>query len=362
MIPVSDLKRQYLKFKEEFDKSIHDVLDSSWFILGNKVKEFEKNFAKYVGVKYAIGVANGTEALQLGLFALDVKRGDEVITVSNTTTPTVIAISNVGAKPVFVDINEESYNIDINKIEEKITNKTKAIMPVHIYGQSADLDPIKKIARKYGLKIIEDCAQAHGTLYKGKKIGSIGDLGAFSFYPSKNLGAYGDAGLITTNNRQLAKKIFMLRNYGKRNRYESYIIGFNSRLDEIQASLLNTKLKYLNTWNVVRRKIAKEYDKNLKNVITPKEMFYGKHIYHLYVIRSKKRDKLRNYLKKNGVGSQIHYPVPVHLQPCYDYLNIKKGSLPITEKFCNEILSIPLYPELTKEEVEKVINTINNFK
>lgn len=361
MIPSSDLNRQYLRFKQEFDKSVLYVLNKSWFILGEKVEEFEKNFAKYIGIKYAIGVASGTEALFLSLVALGVKQGDEVITVSNTTVPTVSAISMSGAKPVFVDINEESYNIDVNKIEEKITEKTKVIMPVHLYGQSADMDPIKKIAKKYNLKIVEDCAQAHGTLYKGRKVGSIGDLGAFSFYPTKNLGAYGDAGLITTNDKKLAEKVFLLRNYGKVNRYESKIIGFNSRLDEIQASLLNTKLKYLDIWNNARRKIASYYNKDLKKVIIPKEMDYGRYNYHLYVIRTKNRDKLKDYLTKNNISTEIHYPIPVHLQPSYEYLKIKKGSLPITEKVCNEILSLPMFPELRSKEVEKIVKVINNF-
>jgi len=360
MIPLSDLKRQYLRFKKEFDKSILDVLDSSWFILGKKVEEFEKNFAKYIGVKYAIGVGSGTEALHLSLKVLGIKQGDEVITVSNTTVPTISAISLSGAEPVFVDIDEDSFNIDINKIEKAITKKTKVIMPVHLYGQSADMDAIKKIARKHKLRIIEDCAQSHGTLYKGKKTGSLGDLGAFSFYPSKNLGAYGDAGLITTNSKELAEKLVKLRNYGKKTRYENDIVGFNSRLDEIQAAILNTKLNYLDKWNNVRRSIANYYNKNLKNLIVPKERDYGQHNYHLYVVRTKKRNKLKSYLDKNGIKTEIHYPIPVHLQPAYKYLKIKRGSLPITEKICNEILSLPMFPELTKQEVEKIVKVINN--
>tara|TARA_Y100000034_G_C6902523_1_gene417723 strand:- start:483 stop:1577 length:1095 start_codon:yes stop_codon:yes gene_type:complete len=360
MIPLSDLKRQYLRFRKEFDRSVLNVLESSWFILGKKVEEFEKNFANYIGVKYAIGVGSGTEALHLSLVALGVKQGDEVITVSNTTVPTVSAISSSGAKPVFVDIDEDNFNMDSKKIEKKITKKTKVIMPVHLYGQSADMDAINKIAKKHKLKVIEDCAQSHGTLYKGKKTGSLGDLGAFSFYPSKNLGAYGDAGIITTNNKKLAEKCFMLRNYGKRTRYENEIVGFNSRLDEIQASILNTKLKYLNRWNDARTRIADYFNENLRKVVVPKRKEGLGHNYHLYVIKTKKRDKLKNYLDKNGITSEIHYPVPVHLQPSYKHLKVRKGSLPVTEKVCKEILSLPIFPELTKQEVEKIVNVINN--
>ena len=360
-IPYLDLKEQSLSIKKEIEEAINRVIfNNSNFILGEELEKFEKEFAGYCNISYARGVGNGTAALYLSLLAIDIKPGDEVITVPNTAVPTVSAISSTHAVPVFVDIDPETYTIDPNKIEEKITQKTKAIIPVHLYGHPADMDPILEVAKKYNIEVIEDCAQAHGTLYKGKKVGSFGDLGCFSFYPSKNLGAFGDAGMITTNNPGLAEKVRLLRNYGcnDQEKYMHEIKGFNSRLDEIQAAILRVKLKHLDTWNEKRRKLAKFYNENLKNVITPIEKSYAKHVYHLYVIRTKKRDELQKYLKENGIGTLIHYPIPIHKQKAYSEI---KDNFPISEKYANEILSLPMYPELKEEQVLEVSKKINSF-
>ncbi len=356
-----DLKRQYTNIKPELDLAINSVLSKGFFILGENVKNFEHQFCKYLDVKYGYGVASGTDALHLALRAIDVKKGDEVITVPNVSAPIISSIHSANATPVLVDV-DETYNIDINKIEEKITDKTKAIIPVHLYGQSVDIKPIMNLAKKYNLRIIEDCAQAHGEEYYGKKVSTFGDLGCFSFYPTKNLGAYGDGGFVVSNDKELAEKIKLLRNYGETEKYENKINGFNSRLDEIQATILSIKLKYLNEWNNKRRNIAKLYNEELNNVIIPIKKTYSNHIYHLYVIRSKNRDKLRNFLNKNGIGTQIHYPKPIHLQEAYKNLGYKLGDFPVTEEYSSEILSLPMYPELKKEEVNQVITAINNFK
>lgn len=360
-IPQLRLDLQYKSIKKEIDSTIQKVLKSGWFILGKELESFEKEFAKFNDSKYSVGVNSGTDALHLSLRALNVKQGDEVITVPNTAIPTISAISLTGAKPVFVDIHKESYNLNPNKLERAITKRTKAIIPVHLYGQSADMDPILKIAKKHNIPIIEDCAQSHGAIYKGKKTGNFGIAGCFSFYPSKNLGAYGDAGLITTNNRGMYEKLVLLRNYGQKDRYFHTEKGTNSRLDEMQAAVLRVKLKHLNKWNEKRRKIAKIYTEGLKNILTPKEMNYSKHVYHLYVIRTKHRERLIDHLKKNKVGTQIHYPIPAHLQKAYYGLNIKRGAFPVAEKCAKEILSLPLYPELKETEVRSIIKLINNL-
>lgn len=360
MIPISDVTRQYKDIKNEIDSAIQDTLNKGWFVLGKKVEKFEKEFASFCNAKFAVGVGSGTEALHLSLVACGIKEGDEVITVPNTAVPTVCAITFAGAKPVFIDIDPLSYNIDISSIKKKINKRTKAIIPVHLYGQAADMAPIIKIAKEYGLKIIEDACQAHGTLYHGKKVGSLGDLGCFSFYPSKNLGCYGDGGIVVTNNPKLAEKVWLLRNYGQKKRYVHITKGFNSRLDEIQAAVLSVKFKYLNGWNKRRREIASTYDSKLKNsrVIIPSEMEYGRHVYHLYVIRTKNRDKLQEYLAGKGIQTNIHYPIPVHLQKAYEYLKTKKGSCPVAERYAKEILSIPLFPELTDKEINSVAAAI----
>ena len=363
-IPLVDIKSQVYSIYPEIDDLITKTLLSGWFILGNEVEQFEKEFADYCNAKYAVGVASGSDALALSLQALGIGSGDEVITVPNTFIATVDAIFRNGAKPVFVDIDPETYNIDVSNIEEKITDKTKAIIPVHLYGQSADMDPIIKIAKEYDLKIIEDACQAHGAEYKGKKVGSIGEVGCFSFYPAKNLGCYGDGGMMVTNDMGLSEKIKMLRNYGQSKKYYHDFIGYNSRLDELQAAVLRVKLKYLDKWNDLRRAHAKIYNELLEHVSgteIPIEKDYAKHVYHLYVIRCKERDKLQQYLNSKGISTGIHYPIPVHLQEAYKHLEYNKGSFPITEKYASEILSLPMFPELRNEELEYVCNIVKEF-
>ena len=346
-----DLKRQYSQIKKEIDHAINRVLSSGYFILGSEVKAFEEDFAKYCGTHFGIGVASGTEALYIALLACDIKSGDEVITVANAGVPTISAITLTGAKPIFIDINQRNYNMDVSMIEEKITTRTKVILPIHLYGQCADMDPILKISKKYNLKVIEDTCQAHGALYRGKKAGSIGDIGCFSFYPTKNLGGYGDGGIVVTNNELLAEKTKMLRNYGQAESDRQKLKGINSRLDEIQAAILRAKLKHLDDWNKTRHELASIYNKNITNqlIIKPKEMAYGTHVYHLYVIRCKYRRQLRYYLEQNEIQTVIHYPVPLH-------------ELRVTEECARMILSLPLYPEITKEEIYRVCEVINKFK
>lgn len=360
-VPFVDLKRQYRQIKDEINTKLNDVLNSTQFILGDNVVLFEEEFAKYCGIKYAIGVASGTDALTIGIDVLGIGKGDEVITVPNTFIATADAISKNGAKPVFVDIDPDTYNIDVTKIEDKITSNTKAIIPVHLYGQSAEMGPILKIAKDYGLKVVEDACQAHGAEYNGKKVGSLGDIGCFSFYPGKNLGAYGDGGMIVTNNSEIAEHVTMLRNYGQKLKYYHSFVGYNSRLDEIQAAILMIKLKHLDNWNNLRRRNAKIYGDMLEkvDVVIPIEKYY--HVYHLYVIRCNNRDKLQKYLISNGISTGIHYPIPLHLQKAYIHLNYSGGSFPITEKYVGEILSLPMFPELTTEEIVTICNYIDNI-
>jgi len=359
-IPFNDLTRQYKSIEEKLNKTINVVLKSGWFILGKNVETFEIEFADYVGKKYGIGVASATDALFLALLASGIKRGDEVITVPNTAIPTIAAISAAGAVPVFADINQY-YTIDSSIIEKKISRKTRAIIPVHLYGQSCQMASILNIAKKYNLRVIEDCAQAHGAEYRGLKV-PVGDIGCFSFYPTKNLGAYGDGGMIVTNNENLFQKLKLLRNYGETTRFTHIIKGYNSRLDEIQAAILRLKLKYLDRWNNERRKIAKSYNELLEDfVLTPQEDKDNRHIYHLYVIRTEKRDKLKDYLYAKGIGTAIHYPIPAHLQKGYSDLGYKKNDFKTCEKFSKEILSLPLFPELINREIEYVCSNIKDF-
>ena len=367
MIPFVDLKVQYDSIKDEIDEAIQKVLNNTSFIMGEELKKFEEEFARFCNVKYAIGVANGSDALILALRACEIGEGDEVITVPHTFIATTEAISNVGGKVVFVDIDPKTYTIDIAKIEEKINERTKAIIPVHLYGQPADMDPIMKLAKKYNLKVIEDAAQAHGAEYKGKKVGSIGDVACFSFYPGKNLGAYGDAGMVVTNNEEIAEKVKLLRNHGRiTKKYEHDIEGYSSRLDNLQAAILRVKLRHLNKWNESRRENAKKYNKLLNNIggiTTPYEANYAKHVYHLYVIGVEKegRDKLREELKSKGIATGIHYPIPLHLQPAYNYLGYKRGDFPITEKASQEIISLPMFAELSDEQIEEIVKIIRNY-
>jgi len=359
MIPFIDLKREYAEMKVEIDGAIQKVLNRQWFILGEEVKRFEEEFSKYIGTKYGIGVNSGSDALYIAIKSLEIGSGDEVITVSHTFVSTVDAIIRNGAKPVFVDIDLETYTMDVTQIEDKITEKTKAIIPVHLYGHPVNMDPIMEIAKKYKLFIIEDACQAHGAEYKGKKVGSIGHIGCFSFYPSKNLGAYGNGGMLVTNNEELSKKLSMSRNYGQSQKYYHDFIGINSRLDEIQATVLRVKLKYLDEWNKKRRSVTKLYNELLKDsdVILPIEKNYARHVYHLYVIRSKNRDKLREYLLEKGIQSQIHYPVPVHKQKAYLDLGIKIH-LPVTENISNQILSLPMFPGIKDKEIKYITHII----
>lgn len=363
MVLCANPKAQFLSHKNEIDQAIQKVLNNGWYILGEEVKLFEKEFAKYIGSDFVIGVGSGTEALHIALRACNVGNGDEVITVSHTAVATVSAIELCGGTPVFVDIEPDYFTIDVTKIEQAITEKTKAIVPVHIYGHPADLNPIIAIAKKYNLFLIEDCAQAHGAVYNGKKVGSIGDIGCFSFYPTKNLGAIGDGGAVVTNNSRLAEKVRLLREYGWKDRYVSSISGWNSRLDELQAAILRVKLKYLDSDNKLRENIAAKYFDNLKltDLILPLKKENVLHVYHLFVVRSKKRDELKSYLKENNINTLIHYPVPIHLQPAYKYLACGKATLYETERAAKEILSLPIYPELKENEVYDVIDEIKKF-
>jgi dTDP-4-amino-4,6-dideoxygalactose transaminase len=358
MIPFIDFRRENEEIGEEMLQVIQRVLKSGWFILGEETEKFEDEFSKYIGARFGIGVNSGSDALYLAVKSLGISTGDEVITVSHTMISTVDAITRNGAKPIFVDIDPETYLMDVSKVEAEISDKTRAILPAHLYGQSVDMGPLMEIAEKYGLYVIEDACQAHGAKYRNAKVGSIGDIGCFSFYPTKNLGAYGDGGMLVTSNKELADKLIKMRNYGQSVKYYHDFVGVNSRLDEIQAAILRSKLRHLDEWNEKRRKTAKLYTDLLKNteVTTPIEKEYAKHVYHLYVIKHKRRDKLQEYLLNHGVETLIHYPIPVHTQKAYD----RSEKLPITEIICDEILSLPIYPWLKEDEVKTISEQIHN--
>jgi len=362
-ILCSNPKAQYTSHRSEIHDAILNVLDKGHYILGEQVKLFEKEFAQYLGVRFAVGVASGTEALHIALKASGIGKGDEVITVSHTAVATVSAIELSGTNPVLVDVEPDYFTMDYTKLKKAITKRTKAIIPVHIYGQPAELEPILKIARKYGIKVIEDCSQAHGAVYKGRRVGAWGDLACFSFYPTKNLGAIGDGGMIVTNSKILAEKCRLIREYGWKKRYVSKTVGWNSRLDELQAAILRVKLRYLDKDNLCRRRIADGYAESLSGLklILPKERKNSKHVYHLYVIRIKQRDKLREYLRKKNIQALIHYPVPIHLQPAYKGRLKIVGELIETERIAREVLSLPIYPELTKSELQAVITAVQAF-
>ena len=361
MILCSNPKAQYLAHKKEIDAAIKRVLDSGWYILGKEVQAFEEEFAEYIGVSYGVGVGSGTEAIHLALKACQIGVGDEVITVSHTAVATVAAIEMTGAKAVFVDLEPDFFTLDPNMLKAAITPRTRAIVPVHIYGQPAELDPVLQIARKHNLRVIEDCAQAHGAMYKNKRLGSFGDMACYSFYPTKNLGALGDGGMVVTGDGELAEKAKLLREYGWAERYISHFAGWNTRLDELQAAVLRVKLKHLDEDNSKRGQVAKIYDKELSttNLILPKQRENCTHVYHLYVVRSARRDELLAYLREKGVGASIHYPAPVHLQPAYNQAN---SNLVQTERAAKEILSLPMYPELSKSDIMSVIETIKEFE
>lgn len=361
MILCSNPKAQYLSYKNEIDAAILRVLDNGWYVLGKEVKRFEEEFARYVGVSCGIGVGSGTEAIHLALASCRIGLGDEVITVSHTATATVAAIELAGAIPVLVDIEPDFYTIAPEAIEPAITPRTKAIVPVHIYGHPADMDPVLGIANKYNLWVIEDCAQAHGALYKGKRTGSLGDMGCFSFYPTKNLGAIGDGGMVVTNDAELSEKAKLLREYGWVERYVSHVSGWNTRLDELQAAMLNVKLKHLDEDNSKRARLAEIYNKELSavNISVPCRRENCTHVYHLYVIRSTRRAELLNFLREKGIDASIHYPVPVHLQPAY--IRLGNRSLRETETLASQVLTLPMYPELSEAEVHSVIEAVREF-
>lgn len=364
-VPFATFKPMHNEIIEELNSAYEKVLDKSNFIQGNECKKFEEEFAEYCGVKYCVGVATGLDALFLILKALNVGIGDEVIIPSNTYIATALAVSYTGAKPVFVEPEIETFNINPSRIEEKITSNTKALIAVHLQGRTADMDAINAIAKKHNLKVIEDAAQAHGAKYKGKKAGSLGDAAGFSFYPGKNLGALGDGGCVTTNNKELADKVRALGNYGSDYKYHHIYKGVNSRLDEIQAAFLRVKLSNLDRWNEDRRVTAKKYFEGIKNPLIKlplKSTDEFEHIYHVFVIRCDKRDELEKYLNDNGIGTVKHYPIPMHEQECYKDLEIKHGELPIAEEISRTVLSIPMYYGMTDEEINYVIYMINKFK
>jgi dTDP-4-amino-4,6-dideoxygalactose transaminase len=360
-IPLVDLKAQYAGIKSEIDRAIQRVLEETDFIGGSAVREFETAFASYCGTRTAVGLANGTDALQLTLLACGIGNGDEVITAVNTFIATSEAISATGARPVFVDNDPHTYTIDVQKIEEKITPRTKAIIPVHLYGQPAAMDVINEIAERHGLVVIEDAAQAHGARYKIKTVGNLGRLACFSFYPGKNLGAYGDAGAIATNDEELANKVRMLANHGRLKKYEHEMEGYNSRLDTIQAAVLLVKLRHLKEWTEKRQQIASRYTQLLssaKEIVTPSKNPDATHVFHLYVVRVQQREQVRQTLKEAGIATGIHYPIPLHQQPAYRYLGLPTGSYPVAERYAGELLSLPMYPELTEEQIEFVCATL----
>jgi len=359
MLPANP-RANYLAHKKEIDAAVARVMESSQYILGQEVKEFEGEFARYIGVRFGIGVGSGTDALRVALMACGIQRGDEVITVSHTAVGTIAAIELCGATPILLDINPSSYTIDQNLIEQAITKQTKAIIPVHLYGHPADMTSILDVASRHGLLAIEDCAQSHGATYKDRKTGAWGNLAAFSFYPTKNVGAIGDGGIVVTDDPVLAERARLLREYGWEQRYISRLSGLNSRLDELQAAILRVKLRHLDEENERRQNLARVYDEMLSatDLILPTCSLEASHVYHQYVVRSGRRDSLREFLAKRDIGTLIHYPVPIHLQPAYQGRLKCIGKMMNTEKIVKEILSLPMYPELTSEQVAQVAGTI----
>ncbi|UCC99122.1 MAG: DegT/DnrJ/EryC1/StrS family aminotransferase [Phycisphaerales bacterium] len=362
-VPILDLKAQYATVKDEVTRAISDVCESQAFALGPAVAEFEKNVAAYCGCKHAIGVSSGTDALLVGLMALNVAPGDEVVTTPFTFFATAGCIVRVGARPVFVDVDPESYNIDPALIEEKITGKTRAIIPVHLFGQLAQMKPIMDVARRHNLALIEDACQAIGASQDGVKAGTFGDCGCFSFYPTKNLGGFGDGGLVTTSSDELAQRIRILRDHGQNPRYFYKEIGGNFRLDGIQGAVLNVKLKHLESWNVKRRQHAELYDRLFTGspVKTPRIDANNVSIYHQYAIAVPDRDNLAKYLAENGIGSAVFYPKPLHVQDCFVQLGYREGDMPIAERVCGEVLSLPVYPELQPDQIEHTARTVLKF-
>jgi dTDP-4-amino-4,6-dideoxygalactose transaminase len=363
MIPMQDLARQYRALRGEIDAAIARVLERGRYILDEEVDAFEAEFAAYCGSAHAVGVGSGTEALHLALLAFGIGAGDEVITVSHTSVATVAAIQMAGARPVLVDIDPRFYTMDPERLEGAVTPRTRAIVPVHLYGCPANLEPILAVARRHGLIVVEDCAQAHGAMYLGRRAGTWGDAGTFSFYPTKNLGAYGDGGAVICNDPEFAARVRQLRQYGWSDRHVSTVKGVNSRMDELQAAVLRVKLRHLDAWNEQRRVLTGRYTQALKDsgLVLPIEPDYATHVFHLYVVRHPRRDSLKVFLKRHGVQTLIHYPIPIHLQPAYLELGCKAGDLPVTEQASREVLSLPLYPEMPEEHIPRITEIIFAF-
>ena len=362
-IPFLDLKAQYRTIKDEISQAIAAVLDSGHFVLGEQVEAFEHDFAAYCGARYAVAVNSGTSALHLALLALGVGPGHEVITVPFTFVATVAAIHYTGARTVFVDIDPASYTLDADQLERAISRRTKAIIPVHLYGQPADMTAISEIARRHGLAVIEDACQAHGAEHHGKRVGSLGDLACLSFYPGKNLGAYGEGGIVITSHEPFVRTIRMLRDWGQERKYDHVLKGYNYRMEAIQGAILGVKLRYLEAWTEARRRQARLYDARLSNssVEPPKAMSHARHVYHVYAIRSQQRDALQGFLQTRGIQTGIHYPTPVHLQKAYADLGYRKGDFPHSERAAAEVLSLPMYPELSNTAIEQVAGAIQSF-
>lgn len=357
-VPFLNLKAHHAPLIEKFDRAIREVIEDGAFAGGPFVERFEEEFAAFCGSSYAIGVGNGTDALWLTLLALGIGEGDEVITVPNTFIATVEAIAYCKARPVFVDVDKDTFTMNPAELEKSLTERTKAIIPVHLFGQPADMDPILELARANGLFVIEDAAQAHGAEYKGRKAGTMGDAGCFSFYPGKNLGAFGEAGAVVTNNPELRKPIQVLRDHGQPQKYHHTLIGWNCRMDGIQASVLSVKLPHLKEANFLRRKHALEYNRafaGIDEVITPFEASYARHVYHVYAIRVQERDEVRQHLQEKGIGTAVHYPIPIHLQEACRNLGYKEGAFPVAESLAEQFLSLPMFPELTEEQIEYVV-------
>jgi len=371
MVPFNDLKRQYEGIQGEILAATKRVYEKGKYILGEEVTAFEKEFARYCGVRFGVGVGSGTEALYLSLKAAGIGDGDEVITPANSFISSALAISFTGAKPLFVDIDYQTYNMDPNGLELLLKRRmaregweqVKAILPVHLYGHPAEMSSIMEIANRYDLLVVEDACQAHGARYGGKKAGSFGTFGCFSFYPTKNLGGYGDGGMVVTNHQRMYEKLRLLRCYGEKKKYEHHLRGGNSRLDELQAALLRVKLNYLDQWNDERRKKARLYSKGLalSGVVCPLEQKAARHVYHLYVIRTRKRDSLQAFLKKRGIDTLIHYPIPIHQQKAFKELEYRRGDLPLTEQYSRKILSLPFFPGMTESEIEEVVRGVQRF-
>ena len=363
-VPFLDLKAQLPKVRSEIEERFSKIIDNTAFVCGKEVQEFEESFSKLHKVKYTVGLSSGTDGNHIAMLCCDIGRGDEVIVPVNTFIATAEAISHSGATPVFIDVDEETFNIDINRIEEKITPSTKAINPVHLFGQPADLKPIKEIAQKKDLFVLEDAAQAHLAEYSDRMVGGIGQIASWSFYPGKNLGAWGEAGAVTTNDEEMYLKAKKMRDHGSGKKYYHDLIGHNYRMSEFQAAVLNVKMKYIEDWTEMRRKNAEKYNERLadiEQVVTPSELENVKHVYHLYVIRAKDSERLQNFLKESGIGTGLHYPIPLHLTQAYAYLGYKKGDFPVAEKLAKEIISLPMYPELTEEQIDYVCEKIKAF-